>query len=56
MFNGDILTVRKYILKNIQFLNNKEYIMTDNTYILPELRNNFYIIQKYYVERLAKRK
>ena len=35
MFNGDIPTVKKYISKNIQFLNNKEYITANNTYILP---------------------
>ena len=34
MFKEDILTIKKHILKNIQFLNNKRYIITNNTYIL----------------------
>ena len=44
MFNGDVPTVREHISKNIQFLNNEEYIMTDSTYILFQLQNNLYII------------
>ena len=55
MFNGDIPIIKEYILKNIQFLNNEEYIMTDNIYISFRLRNNFYIIQKCYIEKLVER-
>ena len=44
MFNENILTIRKHILKNIQFLNNEKYIITNNIYISPELQNNFYIV------------
>ena len=36
--------MRKHILKNVQFLNNKEYIIINNIYISPKLRNNLYII------------